>query len=1195
MIIFSCLHCVKALRVNDELAGKMVKCPGCQNVFAVPASSDSLKAAPTWAGTVEPVAGGSRDLSAERTILPKVAPPALDSDAASSFAGQSSSEVIPPPLMQNAPPPSWASPPGGPSASPVHAAAAQRFRTIRPHARGGLGEVFVAMDEELQREVALKEILAEHADDGDCRVRFLREAEVTGRLEHPGIVPVYGLGVYPDRRPFYTMRFIKGESLQQALNRFHAADQPGRCPEQRRLELHALLRRFLDVCNALAYAHSKGVLHRDLKPENIMLGPFGETLVVDWGLAKILGKTDGPAPASVFRATVSSSATATQPGTIAGTVPFMSPEQAAGAVDDLTPVSDVYGLGAVLYCLVAGRPPFVQRDLHLLLKAVIGGAIRPPRQVKPSVPRELEAICLKAMALRPEDRYGSAKELAAEVEHWLADEPVTAYREPLPARVRRWGRRHRGWVAAAAALALTATAALAVGLGLVNAEKNRTAEEERKTKAALVLVTEEQKKTQAALRAETTAKEQAQAAEKSAAEQRQLALKTVRGVVDDIHAELKDRPALKELRKKLLKKALDGLKEVARAADTVQQADHATIWVHRELGDVFANIDGNLEQAKKQYQLAFDLAQRLAAADPSNAVAQGDLAAAYERIGDVQRRQGDGKAALASFQEGLKIDQKITAADPSNAAEQRRLAIFLELIGNVQLEFQGDSKAALASYQESLRICQKLADADPSKAVAQRDLIFSYRRIGQLQLEVQRDTKAALVSYQKGLKICQKLVDADPSNATVQLDLSDMHGRVAAVQVQQGDTKAALASFQEALKISQKMADADPSHFRTQAILSSSLNGIGDMQLRKGDGKAALASFQAALKIHRKLADADPSNTFSQKSVADSHAKIGGAQLKQGDGKAALASYQEALKIDQKRADADPKNAIAQSLLACSHISLGAVQFQQKDLKAALASFQEALQIDRKLADADPSNAATQSRLSTEYMNLGVVLENQGDLKAALASHQEALKICQKLADADPSDAQAQEGLFNSFFNLGDVAQLDADFGKAIVWNQKALGVVKGFAHPEYFAAADIRKLEDRLRLCRGAEMILQDPAAIQKLAAADRPSVLNAVMLAHIRRKAPDKAMAAADLIGEHAKKPNDFYDAACGYARCVPLTDKLEDKERYAARAVALLKQAVAKGYKDAAQLKKDAALDALRDRADFKALMKELEAKP
>src|SRR5262245_45869371 len=204
----------------------------------------------------------------------------------------------------------------------------QRFRILRPHARGGLGAVFVALDTELHREVALKQILDSHADDESSRHRFLVEAEITGGLEHPGIVPVYGLGAYRDGRPYYAMRFVRGDSLKAAIERFHADEGLKGDPGRRSLELRKLLRRFLDVCNAVGYARSRGVLHRDIKPGNVIVGRHGETLVVDWGLAKATGRSE---PSSGERTLAPSSASGgaeTLPGSALGSPAYMSPEQA---------------------------------------------------------------------------------------------------------------------------------------------------------------------------------------------------------------------------------------------------------------------------------------------------------------------------------------------------------------------------------------------------------------------------------------------------------------------------------------------------------------------------------------------------------------------------------------------------------------------------------------------------------------------------------------------------------------------------------------------------------------------------------------------------------------------------------------------------------------------------------------------------
>ncbi len=321
----------------------------------------------------------------------------------------------------------------------------QRFRVLRPHASGGLGAVFIALDAELNREVAFKQILPRHADNPASRTRFLIEAEITGGLEHPGIVPVYGLGTDDGGRPYYAMRFIKGDTLKEAIDRFHADETLRRDPGRRSLELRQLLRRFTDVCHTIEYAHGRRVLHRDIKPANVIVGKHGETLVVDWGLAKPLGgKSEAPAD-SAERSLMPSSASGsaeTLPGSALGTPAYMSPEQAAGELDRLGPRSDVYSLGATLYCLLTGKPPF-EGDIGEVLRKVGRGEFPRPRQLDAGIDPALEAICLKAMATRPEERYPSCLALQDDVERWAADEPISVYR----------ARRRCGWPAGRASTA----------------------------------------------------------------------------------------------------------------------------------------------------------------------------------------------------------------------------------------------------------------------------------------------------------------------------------------------------------------------------------------------------------------------------------------------------------------------------------------------------------------------------------------------------------------------------------------------------------------------------------------------------------------------------------------------------------------------------------------------------------------------
>lgn len=362
------------------------------------------------------------------------------------------------------------------SFQPTAGVTTSRFCILRPHARGGLGEVFVAKDTELPREVALKEILRNRADDPESRARFLLEAEITGSLEHPGIVPVYGLGTYGDGRPFYAMRFVRGDNLQKAIRDFHP--RPTSVSEQVRparksrwdyvasVEFRQLIGRLVDVCQALQYAHDRSVLHRDLKPGNIMLGRYGETLVVDWGLAKIMNQPEFPSTSSEgpVKPQRGSGSTPTEQGAMVGTLEYMSPEQAAGNLAALGPAADIYSMGAVLYEILTGRPPFTRKDASVLEK-IAQGNFPKPRQVQPGVPRPLEAICLKAMSCRQENRYASTQDLAADLENWLADKSVTAHRESWLDWGMRWVRKNRALtlsvVAATALVAAVSTSAAA--------------------------------------------------------------------------------------------------------------------------------------------------------------------------------------------------------------------------------------------------------------------------------------------------------------------------------------------------------------------------------------------------------------------------------------------------------------------------------------------------------------------------------------------------------------------------------------------------------------------------------------------------------------------------------------------------------------------------------------------------------------
>lgn len=335
--------------------------------------------------------------------------------------------------------------------------------------QGGMGEIWIALDRELNREVVVKYIREERAKDPQYQGMFHLEGEVTGFLEHPNIPPVYGLGIDTERRSYLAMRYFPGKKLTRAISEYHGMPkgEPGARIEAFRDLLHC----FVSACMAVEYAHQKGVIHCDLKPDNIMLGQFGETVVLDWGLVVVTQPTGNPNIDASTESGLSFSARGYSPSPTAeeglhakqggsrnyvgGTLAYMSPEQMKGTetgnINLITPACDIYCLGATLYHICTGRAPLVphkkqdeKRDSYL--ERIKSAQFPKPTLIRQEVPRGLEAIILKAMALDPQKRYESAKSLATDVKHWLADEPVSALPEGFLQRGARWVRRHASQV-----------------------------------------------------------------------------------------------------------------------------------------------------------------------------------------------------------------------------------------------------------------------------------------------------------------------------------------------------------------------------------------------------------------------------------------------------------------------------------------------------------------------------------------------------------------------------------------------------------------------------------------------------------------------------------------------------------------------------------------------------------------------------
>lgn len=307
-----------------------------------------------------------------------------------------------------------------------HREVKSRFKLIRQLGQGGLGNVWLARDDKLNRNVAIKEMNHQALQSPMAWQRFEREAEITGHLEHPNVVPLYQYGVDPrSGEPFYAMRFVGKRTLADAVEEYHDRCQEG---DSDPLLLHRLLTAFLDVCQAIAYAHSRGVIHRDLKPENVALDNFGQVIVLDWGLAKIADDGDLGAQISGDHAISDEALAQTMAGEVIGTPLYMSPEQAEAAT--VCHKTDVYGLGAILFAILTGSAPHERSaactesriKVSDVLNAIKENETPSPRAYRASVPVELDNVCKKAMSRKKYARHESASELADEVERWMVDQ-----------------------------------------------------------------------------------------------------------------------------------------------------------------------------------------------------------------------------------------------------------------------------------------------------------------------------------------------------------------------------------------------------------------------------------------------------------------------------------------------------------------------------------------------------------------------------------------------------------------------------------------------------------------------------------------------------------------------------------------------------------------------------------------------------
>jgi serine/threonine-protein kinase len=750
----------------------------------------------------------------------------------------------------------------------------QRFHLLRPHARGGLGEVFVALDGELHREVALKQILEKHADDPFSRRRFVAEAEITGGLEHPGVVPVYGLGTYGGGRPYYAMRLIKGESFKAAIEHFHGDETVKNEPGRRSLELRKLLRRFLDVCNAIDYAHSRGVIHRDVKPANIILGNHGETLVVDWGLAKAIGRAD-PTVGEQTIVPSSSGSSETLPGSALGTPAYMSPEQASGDLDRLGPRSDVYSLGATFYCLLTGWPPFEGDDVGEVLHRVQAGDVRAPREVDPSLDRALEAICLKAMALKPAERYATGRALAEDIERWMADEPVGAWREPVWRRTRRWARRNRTAVTTAAAAVLVALAGTAIVL-FVQTQANRDL---RQANAQ-------------------TRRERDQARRNFDLAQQNFEL--ARKAVDDYLTRVGHDPLLKEqglhaLRQELLELALGYYR-----AFLAQRGDDPSLRVetaaaHERVGDI-QNELGHPDEALATYDQALALIEPLVReplGDPVLATAQVRLEAGrLQAFKDISDRD-----AVATFDRVKRLGEELFASGGGTddlpdilAQTYAAAAIILRNTGRIT--------DALEAGLRALELAERATQNRPGDLSAARTRLHASAVATDMMHTKGRDDEVRRVCEQE-IAFGKARLREHPRDVEMRFSLAALEVMLGEIEKEKGRRIEALTLLRSSADTLGALARDNPLIVRVRSQWGISLFFLSTLEADLGRYADAQQSAQTSIEVLEACVRDVPSYPFYRVRLAYCYGNLGKVHVKRGSPSEGLQALRKSIAILQ--------------------------------------------------------------------------------------------------------------------------------------------------------------------------------------------------------------------------------------------------------------------------------------------------------
>jgi tetratricopeptide (TPR) repeat protein len=763
------------------------------------------------------------------------------------------------------------------------------YEIVREIARGGMGVVFEARQVSLNRPVALKMILAgQLADETDIR-RFHTEAEAAANLDHPGIVPIYEVGRHNGQH-YFSMGFIEGQSLSQRL-------AGGPLPAREAAEL---VRR---VADAIQYAHERGVIHRDLKPANILLDQSGNPRVTDFGLAKKVQSDSG----------------LTGSGQIMGTPSYMPPEQAGGKRGEVGPPADVYALGATLYCLLSGRPPFQAASVMDTVLQVIGDEPVAPRRLNPSVPRDLETVCLKCLEKDPARRYPTAAAFGEDLRRFLAGEPISARPVSRAERAWRWSRRNP----LPAALIMLVVVLTTAGTATITALWLRSEAERRAAVAAGVRAERARAEAIAASERAEKSRQEAVAAGKRAEANAATARRAVNDYLDRITTSPQlQRPGLSGLRRELLTRALSYYESFLRESagnpelrvDAANAQNRAAMLL-LELGETAKAVEAG--------KRAVALSEQLASDQPDQLAHRHLLASALNALGNALRTTRQSDEALAMYRRSGAIREALVVAEPDNlvgatdlAIARSNLAKTLGNVGRVQ-----ESEELLKRIRTEL---ETLIRRVPNAPNARDELADTLHSLGNIAADRGQFDEAKSL-YLQSLELREAIVRDHPDNWGALTHLARINNELGILHFHFKHPDEALRYYDKSRELRERLLAAEPASAELQEYLARSLENLGNLYNSLGKHATALPLLERCRDLRAHLAAASSNNAEMQGALGGSLHNLAMSHEGLGHDAEAERLYKQAIDVQNRARSIQPEIVVFRVFLTNHLHSLSGV------------------------------------------------------------------------------------------------------------------------------------------------------------------------------------------------------------------------------------------------------------------------------